>query len=169
MKARRRLSPSAWSDRFAAASFVFLAFAAAYEYGARGPLAGASMLLSGLGFLFVAYVLQDRPALLTSEQQHKRVLDELDQIRAQIGSIGEFLHEEQRRVAEARETIEGLRKEQSGLQPVVESNRRTVEAILAAHVSNIRRAAWKERIIGFSLGILASFIASFLYEWVKRQ
>ena len=64
-------------------------------------------------------------------------------------------------------TLNKLQDEKQQLEPIVLSNRETVEAILAAHAARQRSNAWKERVIGFSLGALASMLASIIYGYFK--
>ena len=62
--------------------------------------------------------------------------------------------------------------EKAEREPIVSSQRETVEAILAAHSKRAVSKAWKERIIGFMLGMLASILAGVVYrllQWLERR
>lgn len=122
----------------------------------------------GAGLLAIlVYVFQDEP--VSSEgDEYAAIITQVQKIGKQLSTLSAFLERERKRIADTASTLSRLQDEKTKLEPVVASQRETVEAILAAYSSRLVSKAWKERIIGFSLGILASLVAGFLYDVFKR-
>lgn len=100
--------------------------------------------------------------------EYARVISRINSIGTEIDNLREFLVREEARVRDAEVTVQRLHEERSALEPVVKAHQETVDGILGAHSKRIARNAWKERLIGFGLGILASVVASVIYEYLKR-
>jgi sensor c-di-GMP phosphodiesterase-like protein len=125
-------------------------------------------LLTGTGVALVVI------ARIPSEVSSSPSLDEYSMVIERISSIGEqlsglnaFLEKERERVADIEATVRSLNDEKTRLEPVVSTQRETVEAILAAHSARTARQAWRERLFGFGLGLIASLVASFLYGYFR--
>ena len=100
--------------------------------------------------------------------EYSEVIGKISGIGKQLSELNEFLEKERRRVADTEATVRSLNEEKTKLEPLVLTQRETVEAILAAHAARTARQAWKERMFGFVLGLAASLTASFVYEYFKR-
>lgn len=120
----------------------------------------------GLAAVFV-YVVQDQPERGDS-REYSVVIAQIGGIEKQLSELSTFLERERNRVAETETTLSKLQEETAKLQPIVLTQKETVEAILAAHSSRIARNAWKERFVGFILGMLASMAATLIYGYFKR-
>ncbi|MEP7012903.1 MAG: hypothetical protein ABJC13_21485 [Acidobacteriota bacterium] len=128
-------------------------------------------VMSGVGIFTVfmsSYVLQDQPPQESSVSEYSEVIDKISSLGKELGQLGRFLDRERSRVAATEDTIRKLGEERARLEPLVQTNRETVDAILGAHANRAARTAWKERLIGFALGVSASLIASFIYGYFKR-
>jgi hypothetical protein len=120
------------------------------------------------GFWFIAvYVLQDQPHEETGEE-YTAVIGRIEGIEKQLSELSSFLKRERQKLQDSEVIISRLQNEKSKLEPIVLTQRETVEAILSAHTKRISATAWKERIAGFGLGVLASLIASVSYEYLKH-
>ena len=124
------------------------------------PLGGVGMLVFLLN-LSTTYFLQDRPP--SEENQYAKVLARVGDIKNQLSALGKFLEQEQIRVAETRVIVGQLEEKKAALEPVVATREEIVGAILAAHTQRTASRAWKERLVGFALGVLASVLAAFFY------
>jgi hypothetical protein len=164
---KRSLIPKSKIDRiglgtaFASAAIAVIAF----------TLGETWLMLLGIfgsvGWLFNVYVLQDQVVSNPSVDEYSRVIKNIEEIGKQLSKLGSFLEKERARISDAEATIRKLDEEKNKLEPLVNTQRETVDAILAAHSERTAKRAWKERIIGFSLGLAASLIAAVIYEYFK--
>src|SRR5204862_191060 len=99
---------------------------------------------------------------------YSTIIESIEGIGKQLSQLSQFLEKERARVADTEATIRSLRDEQTKLEPLVRTQRETVEAILTAHSERRASHVWKERILGFTLGLIASLLASFVYGYFKR-
>ena len=117
-------------------------------------------LLFTLGLLssvVVAYVLQDRPPTSSVASEYSEVIKKIESLGTQLSELGSFLERERARVTATEETIQKLSEERAKLEPLVHTQRETVEAVLAAHAERTVRTAWKERFIGFAIGVVVEY------------
>lgn len=117
--------------------------------------------------LVLVYIFQDQPMHGDSDE-YTAVISQIKGIEEQLSELSGFLDRERKRVTDTESTLSKLREEKTKLEPVVSTNRQTVDAILAAHSARQRSNAWKERFIGFGFGILASMLASIVYGYFKQ-
>jgi len=104
----------------------------------------------------------------TSVNEYSVVIKSIKVIETELSELNRFLEKESTRVAETEATVKKLNDEKIRLEPLVQTKRETVDAILAAHSQRTARQAWKERLFGFALGLFASLIASFIFQYFKR-
>ena len=100
--------------------------------------------------------------------EYSRMIDQLSRMGSQLTDLGSFLDRERRRVADTEDTLSRLRDEKSQLEPIVTTKRETVDAILAAYSSRVRSTVWKDRVLGFTIGVVSSLIATMIFELIKR-
>jgi septal ring factor EnvC (AmiA/AmiB activator) len=129
------------------------------------PIVFINGFLGVVAFVFM-YVLQDPPTEPVKDE-YSVVIRQITEIGKTLSSLSAFLEKERQRVSNTEGVIKKLEEEKTKLEPIVISQRETVEAILSAHSRRTASHAWKERIIGFFLGALASMLASFIYSYVK--
>ena len=93
---------------------------------------------------------------------HKQ-MESLNAVEQSVKDLIAFVEVQKQQLRESEDVIGRLKSEETQLRPVVEADRKVVTSILEAQEQRSKSAAWKERTIGFALGILASLIASILY------
>jgi hypothetical protein len=121
-----------------------------------------SALLGSTGLIF-SYYLQDIPSQSESNE-YTKIISDIKEIGDRLSKLNKFLELEQKRVADTKIILNDLNDEKTELEPIVISQRQTVDAILAAHSKRTMSNIWKERIISFILGIITSYIATILYS-----
>ena len=129
---------------------------------ANDPVGYSFAVLFGLGaaILFVAaYVFQDRRED-GGGSEYAEMIGELDKTREVLETLTAFLERERVRVNQAEQTVNRLNAERAALEPVVTTDRETVNAILSAHTSMVRAHAWKDRLLGFGIGVMSSLVAA---------
>jgi hypothetical protein len=120
-------------------------------------------------FLFsLSYFLPDNEETTSPSDEYDKVISKVATMATQLNELNQFFTREQTRIKNVEATIQKLNEERSALEPLVRTQRETVEAILSAHADRTSRLAWKERLIGFGSGILTSILASIIYEYLTR-
>ena len=84
----------------------------------------------------------------------------LDETRANIQSLLEFVDGERAQLQLSQKALQSLKTEHEKLKPLLDSDRRTVDALFAAQEARNQRALSTERWIGFGLGVVSSLVAS---------
>lgn len=164
---KRKLIPPSTRDRIGVSAALFSSIIAALVLR-MGDYGFALFLIVGaLILLFMAYVIQDQPFDPESTEEYSDVIARIGLIGAQLSELSQFLERERTRVAEAEATVLRLNNEKAKLEPIVSTQRETVEAILAAHSERTAGNAWKERFLGFIFGVGASLVASFFYDYLR--
>ena len=165
---KRSLIPKSKSDRIGLGIAVVCAVITIVSFTFNEIWLALLFLLGSVIWLFNVYVLQEQVASEPSIDEYSRVIKNIGGIGQQLSELSKFLEKERARVADTEATIKKLNEEKSKLEPLVNTQRETVDAILAAHSERTAKRAWKERLIGISLGLVASLVASMLYEYFKR-
>lgn len=171
---KRKLYPISFWDRvlfWTGSLMITLGWPmAAWLYYRRGYLKIEDWFIGiilGPCILLATYIMQDRPAE-GAQEQYSVVIADIESIGKQLTSLAAFLKSERAKVEESEITLRRLREEKTQLEPVVTTHRETVNAILAAHAKTTASRAWKERALGFIGGILASVLASMIFEFLRR-
>ena len=121
-----------------------------------------------IGLLILTYGFPTQVEGSASANEYLTVIEKISAMGKQLSDLNGFLEKERTRVANIEATVRSLNDEKTKLEPVVSTQRETVEAILAAHSERTARQAWKERLLGFALGVVASLIASFVYGYFNQ-
>jgi len=92
----------------------------------------------------------------------------LDQVKDNLNSLLDFVQSQKNKLQESEDIVNKLKGEQEKLAPVVATDRQIISAILDFQSQKAQGDIWKERFIGFAIGIVASIIASFIYAFSRR-
>ena len=99
-------------------------------------------------------------------------LKQLQQTEESLQQLVTFVSHQKTTLKQSQDTLSSLKLEQEKLRPLVESDRITVEAILNAQDQRNSTNIWRERSIGFALGIISSLVASFIlaiFSYLKSK
>jgi sensor c-di-GMP phosphodiesterase-like protein len=126
-----------------------------------------SILMAAIGTGISIYAIE----LDQKKQESKRLennnyqlqLTQLNDTEKNIKQLLEFVKSQQASLRETEDSISKLRSEREKLQPLVELDKSAIEAIFRAQEERVSASVWRERIIGFVIGIVASLIASFIW------
>jgi hypothetical protein len=94
-------------------------------------------------------------------------LDALNNVQSSLNNLVQFVEMQKTKLKESEDLVNSLKSEQEKLKPVVEADRKTVDAILELQAQRTESGVWKERGIGFSLGVLSSIVASFIVAMIS--
>ena len=90
-------------------------------------------------------------------------IKQLDEMEGNVTQLLEFVINQRKTLQETEDAISNLKVEKEKLQPLVDTDRAVVESIFRAQEERASSNIWRERSIGFGLGIVASLIASFIW------
>ena len=108
-------------------------------------------------------LVQKRQENLTYNQQ----LEALNNVQGSLNNLIQFVEAQKTKLKESENLINSLKTEQEKLKPVVEADRKTVEALVELQVQRLESNVWKERTIGFLLGFVSSILASLAIYWLR--
>jgi hypothetical protein len=117
---------------------------------------------------FVNSILLQEPAASSVADDYSHVIADLENIEKQLDRLQVFLKKERQKVGESEATLRRLADEKDQLEPVVLTQRETVNAILAAHSKTTTSVKWKERAFGFFSGVFASLVAAVVFEYLRN-
>lgn len=122
------------------------------------------VLVFAIGLTFAAREdMRDRQRQAGVTVFYEAQVAELARMEASLRALTGFISERRLKLRESQAVVSSLQTEQAKLRPLVEADRRTVQAILQFQNDQARRSATQERWIGFGLGVLASVVASIIY------
>ena len=98
---------------------------------------------------------------------HKQI-ESLNNVENNIKDLLAFVEIQKKQLRQSQDVLTELKKEEQNLRPIVETDRGVVNAILEAQAKQTKQDLWKDRGIGFALGILASLIASILFSAIRK-
>ncbi|MCI5138800.1 MAG: hypothetical protein D3922_10380 [Candidatus Electrothrix sp. AR1] len=103
----------------------------------------------------------------TTEGQYQ--IQQLNEVESTIKKLLFFVEAQRRKVRETEETLSILESEKNKLQPVVEANRATIEAVFRLQEERNAANVLRERLIGFFLGVISSLLASLVWLVINSR
>jgi len=111
-------------------------------------------------------LLLERPTL--QNKDYREQIKSLNETEANLKQLITFIETQKAKLAESQVLVKSLKDEESKLRPVVEADRKIVDAILNTQLTRNRAHIWKERIISFLLGVIASIVAALFLTAINR-
>ncbi|ATH78560.1 hypothetical protein CLM76_13630 [Vreelandella venusta] len=111
---------------------------------------------------------QARTQKLERPQSYSEQFELLRNTEKNLNELTEFISSQKSEIEATEALIQELEKKRSELEPIVNANQRVVDAIFVQQRREIERTIWIERGISFGLGILASLIATVIWQFVGR-
>ncbi|HET6399908.1 MAG TPA: hypothetical protein VFH95_00765 [Candidatus Kapabacteria bacterium] len=164
---KRKFYPASRDDRAFFWVMVFGAIFAPWAF-VKGDISyGYVMCGVFFGGFLSCYVFQD-----TSERgkpnPYQSAVALVLAMSKQLSWLSAFLEKEQHKIAETESTLSQLRDKKSELEPLLNTDKETVRAMLAALSKANSRNVWKERLLGFIIGLLASLLASWIFGFLNN-
>ena len=110
---------------------------------------------------------EKREAKRLESQDYQQQIEQLNATEESIRQVLAFVNSQKETLRETEDTISKLKSEKEKLQPLVESDRKVVEALFRVQEERASEGVWRERWIGFGFGILASLVASFVWLTIR--
>lgn len=129
-------------------------------------LAFTGLVLSGVVATAIYEELRtkiEREARLRQNSTYAAQAHNLDQTRANLESLLAFVENERKQLDASQRALHALKSEHDRLKPVLETDRKAIDALFAAQEARNQAALSTERWIGFGLGVIASLVASFVW------
>ncbi|MGY5797362.1 HNH endonuclease [Rheinheimera faecalis] len=125
-----------------------------------------SIIVGFAATFFVYHAEEQRKQRVESElaknQDFKSQIDQLDETEKNLKALLNFVSVQRESATQNEQRIKQLEQEKQKLEPLVNADKATVEALFKVQEERALSNASKEKWIGFGLGILASIIASFV-------
>jgi sensor c-di-GMP phosphodiesterase-like protein len=96
-------------------------------------------------------------------------INELDNVKSSLLNLNTFIEEQKTIIIEQQKIIDKLQEKNNELEPIVNSNQKTVDAIIKESERKTKKNIWKERFIGIIMGIISSLIAGFLWKILTKS
>ncbi len=87
-------------------------------------------------------------------------MKDLAAIQTSLRKLQSYLVDQQSRIKSESAALAALQNRRSELEPIVQSQSRTVDAILAENAARQAQGVWWERMWGFIGGVLSSLMAT---------
>jgi len=128
-----------------------------------------SILFGAFGFfigtrLYDLYPIKSAPPNIFTVQ-----INTLENVSKNLTILQKFIAEQKAQLIESEKTLTRLKNEEEKLKPVIEADRKTVEAILKMQSEIIDKNIWIERSVAFILGVLSSLFATFILSFLKNK
>ena len=121
------------------------------------------LLTQGLVYLKIKLD-ESTPKYLKPEIQTQ--LDKLDDIEKSLSELKFFIESQKTNLRESEARIMELNQEKEKLKPIIEADKKTIEALFLVQEERNRDKVWSERFIGAFFGILSSFIATLIFRLI---
>ena len=128
----------------------------------------AGFALAAILGLFASALFGVFPGQIKTHEPIAQQLARLSDAEATLKELSVFVRDQQAQLRNTQSVLQELRSEHERLKPVVEADRNTVEAILAANAHRQELSVWWERCIGFVSGTVASLIAAVIWAFASR-
>jgi hypothetical protein len=134
----------------------------------------ATSILTILVACAVGLVIWDSEKQRRADEQRRREslasytqqLEQLDRVQRGLKDLSEFVLQQRAKLQESEELISKLQEEKQRIEPLVQADRKVVEAVFQLQKQRAAALTSRERWIGFGLGVAASLLASILYSAV---
>ncbi|MBQ4857356.1 HNH endonuclease signature motif containing protein [Pseudoalteromonas sp. MMG007] len=123
-----------------------------------------SVILTVVGMIFAVYSNQkiefQREESIAKNLNFKTQIEQLDKTEDSLKQLLTFIEIQKNQVAENQRSLEILVEEQTKLEPLVNADKKVVEALLSVQQLKAKELATNEKVFGFISGVIASILAS---------
>jgi len=145
--------------------FVFL-LPGIKDEGVIGKVLFSANILGIILNFYFAYFFKSNKAT-SLEDEYSLMIQSIESTSETLSKLKEFINQEKDRITHNQEKLMKLLEEKESLTPVLNAQRKEVDAILNGWKRINQTSVWKERVIGFTFGILSSTAAAILYDFFK--
>lgn len=96
-------------------------------------------------------------------------VDNLNKMSEDLKGLQIFVEEQKRNLISEEKALESLKAEKENLEPLVEADKRILEAVFIEQEKRQQKNIWYERAFGFFIGIFSSLVASLIFLWLQKN
>nr|VFJ47302.1 MAG: hypothetical protein BECKFM1743A_GA0114220_100467 [Candidatus Kentron sp. FM]VFJ47544.1 MAG: hypothetical protein BECKFM1743C_GA0114222_100467 [Candidatus Kentron sp. FM]VFK07803.1 MAG: hypothetical protein BECKFM1743B_GA0114221_100515 [Candidatus Kentron sp. FM] len=100
---------------------------------------------------------------------YERQLVSLNDIERSINALSAFVRDQKEKLKSSQVAVEALKEEHQKLKPVVEADRKVIDALFQLQAQRQQKSVWLDRALGFCIGIVSSMIGTLLVMRVRRK
>jgi peptidoglycan hydrolase CwlO-like protein len=104
-----------------------------------------------------------------SEISASTQITKLDEIQNTLADLQNFISTQKESLIKTEKTVKSLRDEKEKLEPIVKADKELVMSIIELQQRNQEDQIWKDRSIGFFLGIVSSLIGSSIFILIRKK
>ena len=137
----------------------------------RAPaITAAISIVVGVASLGISFYAEreariSREARLAASSDYVSQARALDETRRNLDSLVQFVESEKKRLQSSQSALDTLKNEHERIKPLLETDRKTIDALFAAQEARSQAALRAERWIGFGLGVVSSLVASLVWAF----
>ena len=125
-----------------------------------------SLATAVVGLAFTVILFQHNAP--TVRPSYEAQLKSLDNTKQAIQSLITFIDDQKKQLQLSQTAVDALKTEEGHLHPLVEADRKIIDALFAEQERRNQSIQSHERWIGFGLGALASLFATIIWTIVTR-
>ena len=110
------------------------------------------------------YIKLKRESIQELKPEVQSQIEKLGQIEEALNDLKGFIDAQKSNLREAENRLNKLNEERDKLKPIVDADRKTIDALFSIQDERNRKNIWYERFIGAFFGILSSLIAALLFR-----
>lgn len=111
---------------------------------------------------------RDKEKMLSESKSMEREIENLDGISKSLNGLQQFIDTQKRSLIENEKILLELEKRKEELKPLVETQERTVEAILKAHTDSQKKSRRFDYLIGFFIGVASSATVALVFYYLQN-
>jgi septal ring factor EnvC (AmiA/AmiB activator) len=136
--------------------------------GCAGVIVGVIVIFFGVAAYFAFSYLADRvwsdktPANYTQQLQH------LDNVQQSLKNLSDFVAQQRTSLEESERVISKLKDEKHRIEPLVQADRKIVEAVFQLQEQRAASSALLNYLFGFASGVISSLVATVIHPHLLR-
>jgi len=115
-------------------------------------------------YLFERGDVKRREQIRLKNFSYQNQISHLTEMKSNIYDLLEFVEHQKTSLQEHQDLIDSLRIEKDKLKPIVDADRKIVDAIFEAQEEKKENEIVTQRWVGFGLGVVSSLIASIIWQ-----
>ena len=96
-------------------------------------------------------------------------IEKLDQVSKDLESLQLYVKDQKKNLINQEQILKNLKAEKAEIEPLLNANKEVVDALFLQQAKNQKSNVWWERGYGFLFGMIASLVASILYDFLKMK
>lgn len=94
-------------------------------------------------------------------------MQSLNQVKISLEQLMAFVNDQQKQLKQNEDVLATMKSEHEKFKPLIDTDRKVIDALFAAQEARNRTAQRTERWIGFALGVGASLLASIVFTVIS--